>query len=224
MPARGWPGPAMALLHMGQTQRTSSHFTRHLRGRNTGGCKSPPGKSSLPAAPAPRPYSLSVEGVLARQHPQLLLHLKIFQADGAGLLQEARREGEGGCERVGPSATATRGPAPTRNAVAGEIPLLRCFFPGYFQLGVQPGSQTAPRERVFFPIPSHAVPARPHPGLALPASRPRPRGAEGMRPRASSPGAPTPSKPRGGTAHPVHVQPPGIAFQNHLREKRRQRI
>lgn len=24
-------GPAMGLLHMGQTQRTSSHFTRHLR-------------------------------------------------------------------------------------------------------------------------------------------------------------------------------------------------
>ena len=26
-------GPAMGLLHMGQTQRTSSHFTRHLRTR-----------------------------------------------------------------------------------------------------------------------------------------------------------------------------------------------
>lgn len=37
MPARGCAGPAMGLLHMGQTQRTSSHFTRHLRGRNTGG-------------------------------------------------------------------------------------------------------------------------------------------------------------------------------------------
>ena len=26
-------GPAMGLLHMGQTQRTSSHFTRHLRAK-----------------------------------------------------------------------------------------------------------------------------------------------------------------------------------------------
>lgn len=28
-------GPAMGLLHMGQTQRTSSHFTRHLRAEAT---------------------------------------------------------------------------------------------------------------------------------------------------------------------------------------------
>lgn len=79
----------------------------------------------LPRAPPPWPYSLSVEGVLARQHPQLLLHLKIFQTDGTGLLWEARR-------RVRASAE-TLGPTPTRNAGAGEIPLLpllRCLFPG----------------------------------------------------------------------------------------------
>lgn len=97
MPARGCTGPAMGLLHMGQTQRTSSHFTRHLRGRNTGGCVSPGrgggvvGVKPRPRSPPPAgrllwPYSLSVEGVLARQHPQLLLRLEILQADGAGLL------------------------------------------------------------------------------------------------------------------------------------------
>ena len=39
-------------------------------------------------------------------------------------------EGEGGCKHVGPSMTPMPGPAPTRNAVSGEIPLLRCLFPG----------------------------------------------------------------------------------------------
>lgn len=34
MPWWGSMGPAMGLLHMGQTQRTSSHFTRHLQPRN----------------------------------------------------------------------------------------------------------------------------------------------------------------------------------------------
>lgn len=43
-------------------------------------------KSPLPAVL----YSLSVEGVLARQHPQLLLRLEILQADGTGLLREMR--------------------------------------------------------------------------------------------------------------------------------------
>lgn len=90
MPARGCAGPAMGLLHMGQTQRTSSHFTRHLWGGKTGRCAPPLGKFPLPG-PSAWPYSLSVEGVLARQHPQLLLHLEIFQADSTGLLWGARR-------------------------------------------------------------------------------------------------------------------------------------
>lgn len=51
MPARGCAGPAMGLLHMGQTQRTSSHFTRHLRGRNTGGMRIPGGAKPRPCSP-----------------------------------------------------------------------------------------------------------------------------------------------------------------------------
>lgn len=38
-------------------------------------------------------------------------------------------EGEGG-KHGAHSMTPTCGPAPTRNATAGGIPLLRCLFPG----------------------------------------------------------------------------------------------
>lgn len=52
MPARGCAGPAMGLLHMGHTQRTSSHFTRHLQGVGGGNVrlKNPRGEE----IPAPR--------------------------------------------------------------------------------------------------------------------------------------------------------------------------
>lgn len=63
-------------------------------------------------------------------------------------------------------------------------------LPRYFQLGVQPSSQTTPGEGVFLSIPSHAVSAHPHPGPTLPVSRLRPHGAKGMCPRSSSPLAP----------------------------------
>lgn len=232
MPARGCAGPAMGLLHMGQTQRTSSHFTRHLRGRNTGGCGSPRGKSPLPAplCRPPWPHSLSVEGVLARQHPQLLLHLEIFQADGTGLLWEARRRVRVGANMWDPAWRPCLAPLPPEMPWPGKS---RCC-----------GASS----RVFPAGSSAQFPNRPQRGGFPPNSQPstvapQPRGAGTSSPRPRSacelpstpwsrgdvlqsivPLAPTPSQPRGDTTHPVHVQPPGIALQNHLREKRRQRM
>ena len=37
------------------------------------------------------PYSLPVEGMLAWQHPQLIFHFEVLQADGTCLLWEERR-------------------------------------------------------------------------------------------------------------------------------------
>lgn len=142
-------------------------------------------------APAPlcQPHSLSVEGVLARQHPQLLLHPKILQADGAGLLWEVRRRLRAGANGWDPPEMPRLGKSPVSPAGSSAQ------FPNH------------PRGGGFWG--SHPQPV---PALLL---------STGDVSRGLSLLIPAPSRSRGGPAHPVHVQPAGIAFQNHLRERRR---
>lgn len=142
-------------------------------------------------APAPlcQPHSLSVEGVLARQHPQLLLHPKILQADGAGLLWEVRRRLRAGANGWDPPEMPRLGKSPVFPAGSSAQ------FPNH------------PRGGGFWG--SHPQPV---PALLL---------STGDVSRGLSLLIPAPSRSRGGPAHPVHVQPAGIAFQNHLRERSR---
>lgn len=109
MPARGCPGPAMGLLHMGHTQRTSSHFTRHLRaGRRE--CRFQPGiPRSRPALPAPLTFCGRRAGTAAPPAPPSPENPPGRRRRSA---VGGETEAEGGCERVGPA----------RNATAREIP------------------------------------------------------------------------------------------------------
>lgn len=68
-------------------------------------------------------------------------------------------EGEGECGDVGTHSHQKRW---GRGNPAAAVPL-----PGYFQLGFQPSSQTAPSKGVSLPIPS---PAQSLPSRAVPAS------------------------------------------------------